>query len=237
MAGLEPERQVCPVFVSPTIFLQNFPLCEQVAAAEAVPALVALLSHETMEVVEQATGALKNLALHSDAIRNGIIFAGGLPPLMWLLCSAFPSAVDQAARLLAVLVLSSRERSEAAATAGTLPLLVGLLGHPVNGVVRQALGVLRNLATAAAKSDVVMNEMVAAGVVPPIVAFLSHPSSGIVEHASAVIMYLARGSDSRRAAILKFGTVPLLCSIVQNHSASAVRHKAAGALQALGHSP
>ena len=114
-----------------------------VAAAGAIPPLVALLRSSSACVQRSASGALRNLSFNDDN-RIKVAAAGAIPPLVALLRSSSTGVQEQAAGALTNLSANNDNQVKVAA-AGAIPPLVALLSSSSAGVQEQAARALTNL--------------------------------------------------------------------------------------------
>ena len=111
----------------------------------AVEALVPLLRHESIQVQQQAAGALGNVTYREPANRDRLREAGAIPPLVALLASRSLDVQLMAATVLRNLALDDDSRV-AMVRVGGLESLAALLAAPAAPIVEQAAAALWNLA-------------------------------------------------------------------------------------------
>ena len=117
-----------------------------IAAAGAIPPLVALLGKDSQEELQdEAAAALRALCLGSDENRSDVLAAGAVPPLVALLSSESAETQEQAAGLLASLAMNGETASAIVAASGLLPL-IRLCAERSCGIKFEAASALRNLA-------------------------------------------------------------------------------------------
>jgi hypothetical protein len=184
-----------------------------IAAADAIPRLVQLLSPGSADVQVATSGALSNLAMWNKA---SITAAGAIPALALLLAPGTPPAVQESAAAALRNLSTDAKVAVIIAAAGVIPHLMPLLGpgSPA-GVQECAAGTLRNLAAVA---DIAVT-IAAAGAIPRLVPLLEPGSpAGLQRDAAEAIHNLALGNRAAYAevttAIVSAGAIPHLVQLL-----------------------
>lgn len=215
---------------------------ERVAAAGAIPKLVAMLSegrtaaerqHAARALAEAAGGGWE--VPIGMPVRDAVVTYGAVPPLVALLSVQRPAAVKaQAARAIAAIAAGSDAPCDLIAGSGGIPPLVALLGQRAGGsgnAAQYAATALANL-TDYSGSDAIRESVAAAGAIASLVDLVRCSGSGAAAaaagEAARALAGLAR-CPSLRSRILAAGAAPPLAALLSARSVYA----AANAAQAL----
>jgi hypothetical protein len=211
---------------------------EQVAcvAAGTIPLLVCALTRHAGEaaVCQNASGALWNISITSDAHRDACVAAGAIPALVGALTRhAGEAAVCKNASGTLQGITATRDTHRVACVAaGAISLLVGALTRHAGeaAVCQNASGALWNILIT---SDAHRDACVAAGAIPALVGALTRHAgeADVCKNASGALHSLVL-SPAHRCAVVAAGAVPRLAAAWSVHpSAKASAH---GALEKLG---
>ena len=218
----EKKEAVCALA---NLALRNDQNNAAIAAAGAIPPLVALVTSRSDASKLEAARALRNLA-RNDQNTAAIAAAGGIPPLVALVTSGSDSAKLEAAGALRN--LAGNDQNQAAiAAAGGIPPLVALVTSGSDAAKEKAAGALGNLAA----NDQNEAAIAGAGAIPPLVGLVTSGSDASKLEAARALRNLA-GNDQNEAAIAGAGAIRPLVGLVTSGS-DASKLEAARALRNL----
>lgn len=112
-------------------------MCEHIAAAGGLGPLVTMMRSQNPQVAQQATHAISNLALISDALKSLISNAKAMPVLVSLLRSGNDGVVETAAMALRNLV-AGRDTLKSEVRHRSVPALYVLYAAAAGCVQEQA---------------------------------------------------------------------------------------------------
>eukprot|EP00900_Chrysochromulina_parva_P014719 jgi/Chrpa1/23248/Chrysochromulina_OHIO_Genome00027473-RA len=203
------------------------PMRGALAAAGALPPLVAMLGDGTAEERAAAAEALGKLA-RNDANKAAIAAAGAIEPLVALVRDGDREGKVNAAGALGNLVAGDDAIKAAMAAAGAIELLVTLVRDSDARGKAYAAFVLGNLAGG---DDAIVAAIVATGAIEPLVALVRDGDAEGKADAAFALWSLAVGDDAIKA-IAAAGAIEPLVALVRDGDAEGKAY-AAGALWSL----
>jgi len=201
------------------------PMRGALAAAGALPPLVAMLGDGTAEERAAAAEALWKLA-RNEANTAAIAAAGAIEPLVALVRDGDAKGKANAAGALENLATGDDAMKAAIAAAGAIEPLVALVRDGDREGKANAAGALWSLAV----GDVAMKAAIAAaGAIEPLVALVRDGDREGKANAAGALGNLAFGDDAVKAAIAAAGAIEPLVALVRDGHVEG-KANAAGAL-------
>jgi vacuolar protein 8 len=195
------------------------------AAAGALPPLVAMLGDGTAEERAAAAEALRKLA-RNDANKAAIAAAGAIEPLVALVRDGDARGKAEAAGALWSLAYGDVAIVSAIAAAGAIEPLVAL----VRDGDREGKAIAAAALWTLADGDVaIVSAIAAADAIEPLVALVRDGDAQGKANAAAALWNLAVGDNAMKAAIAAAGAIEPLVALVRDGDAQG-KAKAAGAL-------
>jgi hypothetical protein len=153
---------------------------------DGVAKLIAALQRD----VQEAAGALMNLALHSSETQNAILSGGALPQLVTMLSAGTPAGQEEAAGALMNLVSNAPQHQKTVADAGAVLPLVMLLSFGATPAAKeQAAAALGNLAL---KNEAIRKSVINAQACPALLEMLK-PAAAKAEEKGAKKLEQTKG--------------------------------------------
>lgn len=195
--------------------------------AQLLPALVTLLSSDQMLIQEQATAAVRALAVSSLQVRNALGSAGALPPLAALLMSAQSLVKVQAAEAMVAMLIGSQLNKDAAIASRVLWPLLGAAWSEQLSSREYATQALFHLAAGIEQN---IKDILAARVMPLLIPMLDND----FWFAALTLGNLAGNSHEAAYAISRENAMPALVQLLASQD-NLVQQGAADALWGLAY--
>jgi len=199
-----------------------------IVAKDGVAKLIAALQRD----VQEAAGALMNLALHSAETQNAILSGGALPQLVGMLSAGTPAGQEEAAGALMNLVSNAPQHQKTVADAGAvLPLVMLLSFGSTPAAKEQAAAALGNLAL---KNDAIRKSVVSAQACPALLEMLKgtakaeekgakkvdktkgKKTGGSAVEAANCLRVLLEGDTTLQAQVVEDGMLPLAAKMLSD---------------------
>lgn len=146
-----------------------------------IPALVALLKHQSSRMTKESAMALANLSNFREDLRPKMVKLGAVEDLIKLLGDPFPLVKEAALAALASLCGGDNKTKDHIACAGAIPEFVKYAKNSVPGICRWATEAIANLADTV--DNDIKDQLKKARAIPGLIKLLKKNNEQVVEAA------------------------------------------------------